>query len=124
MPNRHERRAEAARATVTPHTEAPKAIITLTETQAGGFTIGLGLHGARMEELNPGSSHTVSIVDVIALAIANVVKTQPQDFQNAVALVNDTLRSLNERIESGDDTDDAFDDASEALDGAFEAVEA
>lgn len=110
--------------TTTTTTEAPKSIITLTETSSGGFTIGLGLHGARMEELNPGSAHAVSIVDVIALAIANVVKTQPQDFQNAVALVNDTLRSLNEQIDAGDDADEAFDAASDKLDGALDVVEA
>lgn len=124
MPNRHTRRAEAARATVTPHTEAPKSIITLTETQSGGFTIGLGLHGARMEELNPGTSHPVSIVDVIALAISHVVKSQPEDFKQAVALVNDTLQSLNAQIDAGADVDEAFDAASDQLDGAFDTVEA
>lgn len=102
--------------------EAPKSIITLTEAPGGGFTLALGLHGARMDELFPDESHPLSIVDVIALAVANIIRLQPQDFQNAVKLVNDTLLSVNQQIEDGADVDEAIAGADAALEGAVSDV--
>jgi hypothetical protein len=104
----------------------PKAIITLTEAPGNpnAYTIGLGLHGAHMEALHPGEDHPVSIVDVIALAAANVINTQPQDFQDAVALVASTLRRVNDQIAGGADEDEALAEADETLGGAISSVDA
>lgn len=105
--------------------DAPKAIITLTEIPGtGGFQIGLGLHGARMEEIDPGGSHPVSIVDVIALAVTSIIRQQPKDFQDAVNLVNSTLRGVQEQIEGGADVSEAMAGADELLGGAIADVEA
>lgn len=81
--------------------EAPKSIIALTETADGGFTISLGLHGAKMNELYPDKSFPVSIVDVIALAVANIIRTKPADFQAAIEKVGETLRQVNADITEG-----------------------
>ncbi|USN14199.1 hypothetical protein PAPPERLAPAPP_05290 [Brevundimonas phage vB_BpoS-Papperlapapp] len=104
-------------------TEAPKAIITLTEAPGGGFTVGLGLHGAKMNELYPDKSFPVSIVDVIALAVSNIIQTQPEDFRSAVNLVNETLRSVTQQLEAGEAEDAIADAADEALAGAVSTVE-
>lgn len=89
--------------------KAPKAIITITEVAGtAGFTIGLVLHGARMEELHPGENQPVSIVDVIALAVTHTIRTQPKDFQDSVALVNDTLRNIHNRLDAGEALEDAM----------------
>lgn len=101
-----------------------KSVITLTEVPGtGGFTIGLGLHGARMEELFPGVQQPVSLVDVLALAITTVVRQQPQDFQDAVALVDKTLREVNAKIAEGVDPIEAMAAADVALSGAVNDVE-
>jgi len=104
--------------------EAPKAIITLTEVPGEnganpGFTIGLGLHGARMQELFPDRAHTVSIVDVIALAVTQIIRSQPQDFKDSVSLVNDTLRNVHQALEGGADVETAMAEADATLDGAL-----
>ncbi|UTC29037.1 hypothetical protein MARCHEWKA_05280 [Brevundimonas phage vB_BpoS-Marchewka] len=104
-------------------TEAPKSIITLTEAPGGGFTVGLGLHGAKMNELYPDKSFPVSIVDVIALAVSNIIQTQPEDFRSAVNLVNETLRDVTRQLEAGADEDAVADAADEALAGAVSTVE-
>jgi hypothetical protein len=97
--------------------KAPKAIITITEAPGtAGFTIGLVLHGARMEELHPGEEQPVSIVDVIALAIAHTIRTQPRDFQDSVALVNETLCNIHNRLNAGEALDDAMAGADATLD--------
>ena len=116
-------RLQRRQAKKTAMSEAPKSIITLTEAPNGGFTVGLGLHGAKLNELYPGKSFPVSIVDVIALAISNIIQTQPEDFRSAVALVNDTLRSVNQQLEAGADEDAVADAADEALSGAVSTVE-
>jgi hypothetical protein len=101
-----------------------KSVITLTEIPGtGGFTIGLGLHGARMEEINPGANHPVSIVDVIALAVTAIIRKQPKDFIDEVSLVNETLRNVQQRIEAGDSAEDAIAGADEALGGAINDLE-
>lgn len=105
--------------------EAPKAIITITEIPGtgGGFTLGLGLHGARMEEIDPGKQHPVSIVDIIALAAVTTIRQQPKDFQDCVSLVNSTLQNVKSRIEDGESPEVAVADADAALDGAISDVE-
>ena len=102
-----------------------KAIITLTEVPGtgSGFTIGLGLHGARMEELFPGQPHPVSIVDVLALALSNMLRSQPPAFKDAVNLVNETLRNIQQKVDSGGDILEAMAEADTALEGAMADVE-
>ena len=111
-------RLQRRQAKKTAMTEAPKSIITLTEAPGGGFTVGLGLHGAKMNELYPGKSFPISIVDVIALAVSNIIQTQPEDFRNAVNLVNETLRSVSAQIEAGEADQAIAEAVDEALAGA------
>jgi hypothetical protein len=99
--------------------DAPKSIITLTESANGGFTIGLGLHGARMEELYPGKAHPLSVVDVIAIAVATVIRQQPQEFQDTVSLVNNTLRDINNDITGGKSIEEALAAADPSVTGAM-----
>jgi hypothetical protein len=101
-----------------------RSVITLTEVAGGGFTIGLGLHGARMEEINPGGDHTVSVVDVIALAVTAMIRKQPPAFSEEVSLVNDTLRNVQARIAGGESAEDAIAGADELLGGAIGDLEA
>lgn len=124
--NARKQRRAAAKAPAPDLSEAPKAIITITEVPGtkGGFTIGLGLHGARMDELHPGEKHPISIVDVIALAVTHTIRSQPKDFQDSVALVNETLRNVNNRLDAGDAIEDAMAGADEALEGALSDVDA
>lgn len=103
--------------------EAPKSIITLTEAPDGGFTVGLGLHGAKMNELYPNRSFPISIVDVIALAVSNILQTQPDDFRSAVNLVNETLRNVTQQLEAGADEAAVSDAADDALGGALTNVD-
>lgn len=103
--------------------QAPKSIITLTEAPGGGFTVGLGLHGAKMNELYPGKSFPVSIVDVIALAVSNIIQMQPADFVSAVNLVNETLRDVSQQLEAGEAEDAIAAAADAALAGAVSTVE-
>lgn len=124
---RVQRRARklAEKATAFKPGDAAKAIITLTEVPGtGGFTIGMGLHGARMEELFPGESFPISIVDVVALAINHILRTNPKDFQESVNLVNSTLRNVQQQIEGGATVDEAMDGVTEALGDAIADVEA
>jgi hypothetical protein len=122
--NARKQRRAAAKAPAPDLSEAPKAIITITEVPGtGGFTIGLGLHGARMDELHPGEKHPISIVDVIALAVTHTIRSQPKDFQDSVALVNDTLRNVNTRLEAGEPIEEAMAGADEALEGAIADIE-
>lgn len=116
-------RLQRRQAQKTAMTEAPKSIITLTEAPGGGFTVGLGLHGAKMNELYPGKSFPVSIVDVIALAVSNIIQNQPADFVSAVNLVNETLRDVSRQLEAGEAEDAIAAAADEALGGAVSTVE-
>lgn len=103
-----------------------KSVITLTEVPGtpGGFTIGLGLHGARMEELFPNTTHPLSVVDVLAMAVATVIRKQPKDFQDIVALVSQTLRDANEQIAAGGDVDTLMSAVDDTLGGTIGDVEA
>lgn len=102
-----------------------KSIITLTEIPGspGGFTIGLGLHGARMEELFPGGNHPVSVVDIMALAATQMIRTQPEAFQEAVTKVTDTLRSVHQRLEAGEEASGVMAAADAALGGSVNAAD-
>jgi hypothetical protein len=124
---RTQRRAQklAAKATAYKPGDPAKSIITITEVpgSAGGFTIGLGLHGARMEEINPGSTQPVSVVDVIALAVTHIIRSQPQDFQDSVALVNATLRNVNTKLADGASVEEALGGADAALAGAISDID-
>lgn len=119
--SRIQRKAAAKAASILVPGSAPKAIITLTEVPGtnAGFTIGLGLHGARMEELHPGEQHPVSIVDVIALALTTIIRTQPQDFKDALDQVNNTLLGVQSALEGGADLREAMSAADDALGGAI-----
>lgn len=116
-------RLQRRQAKKTAMTEAPKSIITLTEAPGGGFTVGLGLHGAKMNELYPDKSFPISIVDVIALAVSNIIQTQPEDFRSAVNLVNETLRNVTQQLEAGEAEEGVAQDADAALGGALAHVD-
>jgi len=98
--------------------EAPKSVITLTEMPGGtgGFSIAVGLHGARMEELFPGVAHPVSIVDVMALALTHLIRTESPDLKAAVAKVNATLSRVSEAINDGRPAEEAAVEAIADLD--------
>ena len=104
--------------------DAAKSVITLTEIPGtGGFTVGLGLHGARMEELYPNTTHPVSIVDVMALAVSAIIRQRPQALQDAVGLVAQTLGNVHKQLAEGASVEDAIASADKALDGAIGDVD-
>lgn len=99
-----------------------KSKVTFTEIpgSGGGFSIGMSLHGARMEELNPDAEPApISIVDVIALAVTHIVRTQPEAFAQSVALVKQTLTHIGKQIEAGVPGQEVYAQADESLDGAI-----
>lgn len=104
--------------------DAPKSVITLTETPEGGFTIGLGLHGARMEELQPGVAHNASIVDIMALTISTLIRQKSKVVEETFNLVAQTVHGVNKKLAEGASVEDALGDANEKLDGAVADVEA
>lgn len=124
--SRVQRRAQklAAKATAWKPGDPAKSIITLTEAPGGGFTIGMGLHGARMEEMFPGESFPISVVDVLALAINHTLRTQPVSFQESVSLVNATLRNVQQKIDGGESIEDAMAGVDDALSEVVGDVEA
>lgn len=115
----------AAKATAYQPGDPAKAIVTFTEIPGtnGGFTIGLGLHGARMEEINPGSTQPVSVVDVIALAVTHIIRSKSPAFQESVDLVNSTLRNVNTNLAEGMSAEEALSGADTVLAGALGDIE-
>lgn len=103
--------------------EAPiRSVVTFTEVPGsnGGFTVAIGLHGAHQQELNPDlETQRVSIVDVLALAVSHIVRTQPEAFRQSVALVNSTIHDVNDRLTAGEDEATVIGEADAALDGAI-----
>lgn len=108
-----------------PSANLPKSIITLTEMPGvpGGFTIGLGLHGARLEELRPGESHPISIVDIIALAVAQVIRAKPPALDEAVAAVAKSIQQVNQQLDDGVPAAEAMQAANTALGGVLSDIE-
>jgi hypothetical protein len=99
-----------------------RSIVTFTEVpnSEGGFTVGIGLYGAHQAELNPDQeSQRVSIVDVLALAVSHMVRTQPEAFRQSVALVNATIHEVNARLTAGEDEAKVIGEADVALGGAL-----
>ncbi len=83
-------RREAERNTPKPDLSGPpRAIITLTATDdTGGYTIGLGLHGALQSHLNPEQDKfDLQVVDLVALALTSLVRDQSPDFIAALEKV-------------------------------------
>ncbi|USN15456.1 hypothetical protein KIKIMORA_03140 [Brevundimonas phage vB_BpoS-Kikimora] len=115
--SRIERRKAARSAVTLP--DRPTSIISFTEGENGGFTVNMGLHGARMEALDPGKSHPLSIVDVVALALNTLVRGEHPALIEAMSLVSETLRNVNAQIDAGEDVDAAVAAGNEALAGAF-----
>lgn len=115
--DRVQRRARklANKATAWKPGDPAKSLLTLTEAPGGGFTIAMGLHGARMEEMFPGESFPISVVDVLALALNHTLRTQPLAFQESIALVNATLRNVQQKIDGGESIEDAMAGVDEAL---------
>jgi hypothetical protein len=111
--------APAAQTTAYP---APQAEVILTEVpdSNGGFTVTISLHGSKQLQANPDIvDQKVSIVDVLALAIARTVRHPPESFVESVALVSQTIAEMNDRIEAGVDQDVVIADADKALGGAL-----
>ncbi len=75
----------------------PEAVVRLTELPGGGFTVGLGLHGARMDAIQPGVAHRKSIVDVMALALAYLARSRDPAMIKAVAHA-DRVINLSEQL--------------------------
>lgn len=122
---RLQRRAQAKAAVKAYDPSEPaKSIITLTEVPGtGGFTIGLGLHGARMEELFPGVAQPVSVVDVMALALTSMIRKKSTDLEAEVNLTNTMLRNVTERLAAGEGEEAVRELANEALGGALDDIE-
>lgn len=101
---------------------AIRSVVTFTEVPGsqGGFGIGLGLHGAHQQALHPElETQRVSIVDILALAVAHTVRTQPKAFQESIALVKATILDMNARLSAGEDEAAVIGSADQALDGAL-----
>jgi hypothetical protein len=117
-------RAAAKAKKAAPATGLPvRSLITLTEVPntGGGFTLGLGLHGAHLAALDPTNeqqSTEVSSVDIAALALSYIVRTNPPAFQEAITLVQDTLKHAAKQIAEGMDADAAMARANTVLSGA------
>lgn len=80
----------------------PTSVIRLTEgAEPGSFTVDLGLHGARMELLNPGQAQAVTIVDVMALAISSLIRNNHPALIEAVDLVNTTIMEATRQTADG-----------------------
>lgn len=89
--------------------DAPKSILTLTEipNTGGGFTIGLGLHGARMNELYPGKPQPVTVVDILALTLADLIRNPTPEFEAAFEKTKQKVLGIEAAINSGVAPEDA-----------------
>lgn len=100
-----------------------RALISLTEVPGtgGGFTLGLGLHGAHMSAIDPtqeDKSTEVSSVDIAALALSYIVRTNPPAFVDAINLVRETLANSAKQIAAGRDAAEAMHEANTILSGS------
>lgn len=75
--------------------EVAQSILTLTEISdvSGGFTIGMKLHA-----FSGGSAVRVPPVDIIAIALSNILKTTPDYFKEEIARVNTAVDKLSKAL--------------------------
>lgn len=107
--SRRDRRAQKADLAASLPT-VPKSIVTFEELEGGGFTFGLGLYGALLAEMNPNRSVPVSVVDIMALSIAHLIKTNSKDLADANQHVLNTLHLAHKNIEAGNSVEEVFQD--------------
>lgn len=104
--------------------ERPTSLIQFTELDGGGFTFSLGLYGALLAELNPDHTVPVSVVDVMALAVVHLIRSNSPDLAAAHQLVYDTLTKVHEGIADGKDVEQVLREASVATGGTLVAADA
>ncbi|AFU86593.1 hypothetical protein D869_gp321 [Caulobacter phage CcrRogue] len=85
-----------------------QSVLALTEspTNPGGFTIGLSL--ASFNEAD-GETIRIPVVDIVILALVNILKDTPDVFKAEVDKINTAVSDLSAQIASGQDVDAALD---------------
>lgn len=79
-------------------TVAAKSILTLTESldNPGGFTIGLLLASHGQDDT--GEVFRIPVVDIVLLAVVNMLKTVPDAFKAEIDKVNTAIVKLGEEL--------------------------
>ncbi|AFU87281.1 hypothetical protein CcrMagneto_gp111 [Caulobacter virus Magneto] len=84
-----------------------QAVLALTETpdNPSGFTIGLSL--ASFNEAD-GETIRIPVVDIVTLALVNILKETPDYFKAELDRVNTAVADLSAKIAAGHDVDQAL----------------
>jgi len=87
-------------------TYVAQSIITLTATSdaPGGFTIGMALHA-----FSGGEITTIPPVDVVAIAVSNILKTTPQVFVDEINGINAAIQALSVALDTNEGLQAAID---------------
>lgn len=103
-----------------PPRRAQVLIVEVLGKEPGAFTLGLGLSAQDPEQVALyGEGETIAPVDIVAMALAEIVKTSPKAFTDRLNAIQKALSNAADDIANGADPADA---ARENLD-AIEVVD-
>ena len=91
--------------------DRPTSVIRFEDLEGGGYTFSLGLYGALLSQMNPDRSVPVSTADIMALAVAHLIRTNSKELQDACTLVSGMLHKVHQDIEAGLDVEDVMKNA-------------
>ncbi len=107
----HEPEVTKARSPVMKVPDRPTSVIRFEDLEGGGYTFSLGLYGALLAQMNPDRTVPVSTADIMALAVAHLIRTNSQELQDACSLVSGMLQKVHQDIEAGLDVEDVLKNA-------------
>lgn len=86
----------------------------------GGFTFNVGLWGTIQAMHNENQVVPVTSVDIMALAVAQLIRTNSKDLQDACATVREMLHKTHEGLAAGKSVEEVLQEAAVSVGAASE----